>query len=59
MKKISIFIVAFIFFFTLLDNVSAARGDLIYNVKSVNLSDNGITITGYAFIHRTKNYVTI
>jgi len=59
MKKLFYFLSAFLFFFALSVKVDAARGDLIYNIRSVSISDNGINIKGYAFIHRTHNYVTV
>ena len=59
MKKILYFLSTLVFFFILSLNVNAARGDLIYNVDSVNLNNSGITIKGYSFIHRTQNYHTI
>ena len=59
MKKIFYFITIIISFVSFSLCVGAARGDLIYNVESVNINDKGINIQGYAFIHRTQNYVTI
>ena len=59
MRKKFYFISFMLLFFIFRLDVEAARGDLIYNVDSVKLSNNGITITGYSFIHRTQNYHTI
>lgn len=39
--------------------VKANEGDLRYEITDVNISSSKITFKGWAFIHRTNNYVTV
>lgn len=59
MKKLFLIILTCILLFVFSTEVKADRGDLIYEVEKVTLNDSSITISGYAFIHRTNNYVTV
>lgn len=59
MKKILYLVIILILSFAFSLNVNAARGDLIYEVESVSISDYNIKISGYAFIHRTQNYAVV
>jgi len=59
MRKTSYLITVIICMFISLLTVEAARGDLKYDITNASVSDAGITIEGYAFIHRTHNYVTV
>lgn len=59
MRKTFYIVFTFIIFLIFSIEAKAARGDLIYEVEKVVLNDNSITISGYAFIHRTNNYVTV
>ena len=59
MKKNIYIIFMFIIFFTFSSYVKAARGDLIYDINDVYVNSDKITLSGYAFIHKTQNYVTV
>ena len=59
MKKIYFLTFTFILLFIFSTKVLADRGDLIYEVQNVVLNNDSITLSGYAFIHRTQNYVTV
>lgn len=60
MRKASYYIIfIFILFLIFVPNVNADKGDLNYEITNVIITDNKITIEGWAFIHRTHNYVTV
>ncbi len=44
-------------FFIFIPNINAAYGDVRYEVTSMELNGNNISFKGWAFIHRTQNYV--
>lgn len=52
-------ILIFILFLIFIPSVNAAYGDLNYEVTNFTLSNDSLKISGYAFIHRTNNYVTV
>lgn len=54
------FLLVLIIFFLLLSNkVNAAMGDLRYDVTDLTIIDGKITFKGWAFIHKTHNFVTV
>lgn len=55
--KISIFIVIVFLFGPI--TVKANFGDLRYEILNVKISDSSITFEGWAYIHRTNNYITV
>ena len=59
MRKLCYCLIAFISFFLFSLDVYAVRGDFVYEVQDVVMNDTSITFRGYAFIHRTQNYVTV
>lgn len=59
MKKMFFFILSLVLLFVFSTEVKADKGDLIYEVQNFVLTDSSITISGYAFIHETNNYVTV
>ena len=61
MKIKCLFLFIVIIFFAFVPKVMADYevGSLRYNIESVVVSNNKITISGYAFIHRRHNYVTV
>ena len=58
MKKRYIFF-SIILFLILIPCVKAAYGDLNYQIENTVVTDDYIKFNGYAFIHRTNNFVTI
>lgn len=59
MRKHFLKILILFVFFVFPNIVDAARGDLVYEITKFNISSKQITVEGYAFIHRTQNYVTV
>ncbi len=59
MRRFSYFILTLIFLFACSGEVKAARGDLNYEITSVIANNDNVVISGYAFIHKTNNYVTV
>ena len=49
-----------ILFLSLLGRANADVGELRYDVTNLTISDNGnITFKGWAFLHKTQNFVTV
>lgn len=58
MKKRYILIILTLFL-SLIGRVNAAMGDLRYDVTELKINNNKITFKGWAFIHKTQNFVTV
>lgn len=58
MKKKYILVII-VLFLSLMGKVNADMGDLRYDITDLTISDNKITFKGWAFIHKTQNFVTI
>lgn len=61
MKKHSLSLIIFLIstFLIFTPNVKANYGDLRYQITNVSISGSKITFEGWAFIHKTNNYVTV
>ncbi len=59
MKKSMYLIYLFALFLILVPIVNADKGDIVYQIDKVSISDNYITITGWSFVHETHNYVSV
>lgn len=57
MKKSIIIIVLFILFVP--NYVKADKGELRYEITDVDIYESTITFKGWAYIHKTNNYVTV
>jgi len=57
LKKIILLLILFVIFIPI--SVKADRGDLRYEVTDVEIIDSYITFKGWAFIHKTNNYVSV
>lgn len=58
MKKKYILVII-VLFLSLMGKVNADMGDLRYDITDLTIRDNKITFKGWAFIHKTQNFVTI
>ena len=53
-------LITIILFLSLLGRANADVGELRYDVTNLTISDNGnITFKGWAFLHKTQNFVTV
>lgn len=57
MKKNILIVFTIITFIIFIPNVKAAFGDVRYDVTELNIRDSKITFSGWAFIHKTHNFV--
>ena len=58
MKKNILIVFTIITFIIFIPNVKADYGDVRYDVTELNIRDSKITFSGWAFIHKTHNFVS-